>query len=290
MTATADDATTERAPGQPAADDAGPLLQRPRDLRARAGQDLRGDVVLRRTQHRPRRGGPVPHRPGRPRVDPHRARAPTAACARFFNVCRHRGARLCPKPDGQVRRSIQCAYHAWTYGLDGRLDRGAQPHLDARHRPDRLRPGAGPPAGVARATPGSAWPTSRRRSRTRSSRRAPSGSATRTLIDALRHRRRSRSAGGSATTWPPTGSSSSRTSWSATTARRSTRSSPRCCRSSRTASRRSTTSVTARRSATDIKGFTVDGSEGFDADRRRQRRSRTASTTRSRCARRSSST
>ena len=37
----------------------------------------------------------------------------------FHNVCRHRGARLC-MVGGQYSR-IRCPYHAWTYGLDGRL-------------------------------------------------------------------------------------------------------------------------------------------------------------------------
>jgi len=45
----------------------------------------------------------------------------------FYNVCRHRGTRLCQDPCGQVR-AIQCPYHAWTYALDGRLI-GA-PHMD----------------------------------------------------------------------------------------------------------------------------------------------------------------
>jgi choline monooxygenase len=40
----------------------------------------------------------------------------------FLNVCRHRGTMLVAKP--QVRGTIQCPYHAWTYGLDGSL-RGA---------------------------------------------------------------------------------------------------------------------------------------------------------------------
>ncbi len=39
----------------------------------------------------------------------------------FFNVCRHRGSRLCPDTSGHLQGSIQCRYHAWTYGLDGRL-------------------------------------------------------------------------------------------------------------------------------------------------------------------------
>ena len=45
----------------------------------------------------------------------------------FYNVCRHRGTRL--KEDNCGHSSaIQCPYHAWTYGLDGRLI-GA-PHMD----------------------------------------------------------------------------------------------------------------------------------------------------------------
>jgi len=38
----------------------------------------------------------------------------------FFNVCRHRGARLLSEPEGRVRR-LQCPYHAWSYGFDGGL-------------------------------------------------------------------------------------------------------------------------------------------------------------------------
>jgi len=45
----------------------------------------------------------------------------------FYNVCRHRGTRLCEKKTGHLS-AIQCPYHAWTYGLDGRLI-GA-PHMD----------------------------------------------------------------------------------------------------------------------------------------------------------------
>jgi Rieske 2Fe-2S family protein len=39
----------------------------------------------------------------------------------FLNVCRHRGAQLCLADSGQVGKTIRCPYHAWTYGLDGRL-------------------------------------------------------------------------------------------------------------------------------------------------------------------------
>lgn len=38
-----------------------------------------------------------------------------------FNVCRHRGTRLCTDAAGQFSRTIQCPYHAWTYALDGSL-------------------------------------------------------------------------------------------------------------------------------------------------------------------------
>src|SRR5436309_13335049 len=45
----------------------------------------------------------------------------------FYNVCRHRGTRLREDRNGHLS-AIQCPYHAWTYGLDGRL-LGA-PHMD----------------------------------------------------------------------------------------------------------------------------------------------------------------
>jgi len=39
----------------------------------------------------------------------------------FFNVCRHRGSRLCTEPSGTLQRVIRCYYHAWTYDLTGKL-------------------------------------------------------------------------------------------------------------------------------------------------------------------------
>jgi len=39
----------------------------------------------------------------------------------FFNVCRHRGTRLCREASGHFSETIQCPYHAWTYTTDGRL-------------------------------------------------------------------------------------------------------------------------------------------------------------------------
>jgi Rieske 2Fe-2S family protein len=45
-----------------------------------------------------------------------------------YNVCRHRGTRLCTEREGRFRGRILCPYHGWTYGLDGALI-GA-PHMD----------------------------------------------------------------------------------------------------------------------------------------------------------------
>jgi Rieske 2Fe-2S family protein len=39
----------------------------------------------------------------------------------FYNVCRHRGSRLCDSERGNAKGGIRCPYHAWTYTLDGRL-------------------------------------------------------------------------------------------------------------------------------------------------------------------------
>ena len=55
-------------------------------------------------------------------------RSATGAVNAFYNVCRHRGTRLCTEHEGTFGGSIQCPYHAWTYDLDGRLI-GA-PHME----------------------------------------------------------------------------------------------------------------------------------------------------------------
>jgi phenylpropionate dioxygenase-like ring-hydroxylating dioxygenase large terminal subunit len=50
----------------------------------------------------------------------------------LFNVCSHRGTQMCDEKSGNFKgKSIQCPYHAWTYGLDGKL-LGA-PHMQEDH-------------------------------------------------------------------------------------------------------------------------------------------------------------
>jgi Rieske 2Fe-2S family protein len=38
----------------------------------------------------------------------------------FYNVCRHRGSRICLTDSGTTR-TLSCPYHAWTYDLEGKL-------------------------------------------------------------------------------------------------------------------------------------------------------------------------
>ena len=52
------------------------------------------------------------------------------------NVCCHRSAEVVLAPEGN-RKTLQCHYHAWSYGLDGRLV-GA-PEISARNRASARR-------------------------------------------------------------------------------------------------------------------------------------------------------
>jgi phenylpropionate dioxygenase-like ring-hydroxylating dioxygenase large terminal subunit len=47
------------------------------------------------------------------------ARAEEGETRAFVNVCRHRGSTVAEGAGN--RKTLQCPYHAWTYGLDGRL-------------------------------------------------------------------------------------------------------------------------------------------------------------------------
>ena len=45
----------------------------------------------------------------------------------FYNMCRHRGARLVAEPCRARGGRIVCPYHAWSFGLDGQMK--SAPHL-----------------------------------------------------------------------------------------------------------------------------------------------------------------
>lgn len=40
----------------------------------------------------------------------------------FHNVCRHRASRIAPEARGHCGHRLVCPYHAWSYGLDGKLN------------------------------------------------------------------------------------------------------------------------------------------------------------------------
>jgi Rieske 2Fe-2S family protein len=48
------------------------------------------------------------------------SRTATGSLSGFFNVCRHRGARIVQQLCGNVT-AFRCPYHSWTYNLDGTL-------------------------------------------------------------------------------------------------------------------------------------------------------------------------
>jgi phenylpropionate dioxygenase-like ring-hydroxylating dioxygenase large terminal subunit len=54
----------------------------------------------------------------------------------FLNVCRHRGTMLVSEPGR--RGTIQCPYHAWTYGLDGSLRAAPRTAGEPAFDPDEL--------------------------------------------------------------------------------------------------------------------------------------------------------
>ena len=56
----------------------------------------------------------------------------------LYNRCPHRGAMLCNEHKGNTGGLFTCSYHAWQFGLDGRL--AAQPSPDG-YQDTRLRKG-----------------------------------------------------------------------------------------------------------------------------------------------------
>src|SRR5438105_3462423 len=54
----------------------------------------------------------------------------------FANVCRHRGFEVVK--GGGRRETLQCGYHAWTYGLDGRLRAAPRADREAGFERDEL--------------------------------------------------------------------------------------------------------------------------------------------------------
>ena len=57
----------------------------------------------------------------------------------FQNVCRHRGAQIISEPCN--RKTLTCPYHAWSYGLDGRLR--ARPHFAGPNQHETFKQGGG---------------------------------------------------------------------------------------------------------------------------------------------------
>ena len=112
----------------------------------------------------------------------------------FYNVCRHRGARLLDAACGKGLSRVVCPYHAWTYRLDGTLTQ--VPRMDEGFARESfglvpVRPAHGPVSSSSIST--------LRRSRSRSISRiclTSRGSRWRTCG----------SARGSNTRWQPTGS------------------------------------------------------------------------------------
>jgi Rieske 2Fe-2S family protein len=74
-------------------------------------------------------------------------RTPRGRLRAFYNVCRHRGTRLCrdpagapapaPLPGGIAAGRITCPYHQWSYDFDGRLI--SAPHLSGEPGFDRAQ-------------------------------------------------------------------------------------------------------------------------------------------------------
>jgi Rieske 2Fe-2S family protein len=65
------------------------------------------------------------------------ARAKDGTLRGFANVCRHRAHELLPAGRATTGRAITCPYHAWSYGLDGRLIAAPGCHFETGDYPLR---------------------------------------------------------------------------------------------------------------------------------------------------------
>ena len=133
----------------------------------------------------------------------------------FYNVCRHRGSRLCdPETHGHAKGAIKCPYHAWSYSYDGSLIGTPLVGKDELDR-SQLRALAGAPrrvAGLRLRQPGRrAAVDPARVARTSDRRAAP--------VRALAHGRAAHGAADGQSRSRRTGRSWSRTTTSASTAR-----------------------------------------------------------------------
>ena len=104
----------------------------------RGGADPPAGVAVRRAHRSARRAGLLRRRARAARRSSS-TRDGDGVLRAFVNVCRHRGSVIA---EGEsTRETLQCPYHAWTYGLDGRCAprRAATRSRTAR----RARPRAG---------------------------------------------------------------------------------------------------------------------------------------------------
>lgn len=63
------------------------------------------------------------------------------AAVAYYNVCPHRGARLCQGPNGTMGRNIVCPYHAWSFNpADGTVVNAPDMHPDFDPSPWGLTP------------------------------------------------------------------------------------------------------------------------------------------------------
>src|SRR3954453_19592123 len=103
--------------------------------------EVEGERILRRTWHYAGHVGELDgpgslfptHAAGVPVVVTRHAAGSLRA---FVNVCRHRGAVVATAPGR--RGTLQCPYHAWTYGLDGALRAAPRSDLEPCFERDAL--------------------------------------------------------------------------------------------------------------------------------------------------------